>query len=194
MSRPIRAFFAIELQDKKLIYSIGKLQDKLSSIIERLKLVELENIHMTLRFLGDISEESAKKLYNFLEEDINSHFFEDGSIEFFVQRLSDFSKKVFHLGLKGPVSVLREIHDAIDEKLVSDFGFEKDQKFKTHITIARAHPPNKGRPSAQFPSVAYQALKKEYEAMELGSFTVSKVYLKKSILTPQGPIYSNLQF
>jgi 2'-5' RNA ligase len=195
MAGPIRAFFAVEIKDKKLVYAIGKLQEKLSGIVDRLKLVELENIHLTLRFLGDISELAAKKLYNFLEEEINSQYFEDGAIEFTVQKLSDFSKRVFHLGMQGPVSILREIHDKIDHELVNSFSFEKDRKFKSHITIARARKSKNKLSNIDFPLTAYNSLKNEFDSNTiLGRFTVSKIYLKKSVLTPQGPIYSNLEF
>lgn len=195
MGGPIRAFFAVEINDKKLIYAINKVQKKLSSIVDRLKLVELENIHITLRFLGDISEITAEKLYQFLEERINPVFFEDGPIEFSVHKLSDFSKRVFHLGLKGPVSILREIHDKIDEELVNSFGFPADNKFKSHITIARARERRNKGMSSGFPTNEYNLLKQEYGPNNsIGSFKISKVYLKRSVLTPQGPIYSNLEF
>ena len=191
----IRAFFAVEIKDKKLIYAISKLQEKLSGIVERLKLVELENLHITLRFLGDISEEAAKKLYNFVETEINPQFFEDGPIEFTVQKLNDFSKRVFHLGLQGPVSVLREIHVKLDEELVKSYGFEQDRKFKTHITLARARKSKSKQPDIGFPTNEYNSLKNEYSSNAiLGRFKVSKVYLKKSTLTPNGPIYENLEF
>ncbi len=195
LSIMIRAFFAIEIKDKKLIYAISKLQEKLTGIMDRLKLVELENIHLTLRFLGDITEHTAKKLSYFLEEEVNSYFFEDGPIEFTVQKLNDFSKRVFHLGLQGPVSVLREIHEKIDNELVKSFGFEQDRKFKTHVTIARARRSKNKMPAEEFPIKEYDVLKQEFGSNTvLGRFRVSKVYLKKSILTPQGPIYSNLEF
>ena len=191
----IRAFFAVEIKDKKLIYAISKLQEKLSGIVERLKLVELENLHITLRFLGDISEEAAKKLYNFVETEINPQFFEDGPIEFSLQKLNDFSKRVFHLGLQGPVSVLREIHVKLDEELVKSYGFEQDRKFKTHITLARARKSKSKQPDIGFPTNEYNSLKNECSSNAiLGRFKVSKVYLKKSTLTPNGPIYENLEF
>lgn len=191
----IRAFFAVEIKDKKLIYAISKLQEKLAGAIERLKLVELENLHITLRFLGDISEEAAKRLYEFLETEINSQAFEGGPIEFTVQNLNDFSKRVFHLGIQGPLSVLREIHDKIDEELVKSYGFEQERRFKTHITLARARRSKTNRPTTPFPLNEYNSLKNEYNSKKiLGNFKVSKVYLKKSVLTPQGPIYSNLEF
>lgn len=195
MGGPIRVFFAVEVKDKKLIHGISRLQEKLSGIVERLKLVELENIHITLRFLGDISEETAKRLFYFLEEEINPVFFKEGGIEFTVQKLSDFSKRVYHLGLQGPVSVLREIHSKIDEELVKSYGFEKDRNFKSHVTIARARKSKTNHSTVEFPISAYIALKTEYGIENvLGSFKVAKVYLKKSILTPQGPIYTNLEF
>jgi 2'-5' RNA ligase len=191
----IRAFFAVEIKDKKLIHAISKLQEKLVRSIDRLKLVELENLHITLRFLGDISEQAAKRLYFFLETEVNPQFFQNGPIEFTVQKLNDFSKRVFHLGLQGPVSVLREIHDRIDEELIKFYGFEQDRKFKTHITLARARRSKTKRPTTSFPLNEYHSLKNEYNSnMVLGRFKVAKVYLKKSVLTPQGPIYSNLEF
>ena len=191
----IRAFFAIEISNKKLIHAIGKLQKELVQVIERLKLVELENLHITLRFLGDISEDVAKKLYKFVDEDINPIYFGDGPLEFTVQKLSDFSKRVFHLGLKGPISVLREIHDKIDSELVKSYGFNPDRKFKAHITLARARKNRTRQVSSSFSIENYLKLKQRFDSETLlGTFTVAKVFLKKSILTPQGPIYSNLEF
>ncbi len=191
----IRAFFAVEIRDKKLIYAISKLQEKLSGLVGQLKLVELENLHLTLRFLGDISEETAKRLYKFIETEINPQFFEDGPIEFSVQKLSDFSKRVFHLGLNGPVSVLREIHDKINEELVKSYGFVQDRSFKTHITIARTRKNKNRNLATSFPITEYNSLKKDYNSDTiLGRFLASKIYLKKSVLTPQGPIYTNLEF
>ena len=191
----IRAFIAVEIANKKLIHAISKLQEKLKGIIGQLKLVELENLHITLRFLGDISEKAAKRIYTYLEDNINPNYFEDGPIEFTVQKLSDFSKRVFHLGLQGPVSVLREIHEQIDDELVKKFGFENDRKFKSHLTIARARKNRNRQSSIQFPIDKYDKLKKEFEdSVVLGTFRVAKVYLKRSVLTPNGPIYSNIEF
>ena len=134
-------------------------------------------------------------MYSFVENDINPKYFEDGPLEFSIQKLSDFSKRVFHLGLKGPTSVLREIHDEIDAELVKKFGFEKDNKFKTHLTIARARKNRNKQEIRPFPVKEYTQLKEEYNSEKiLGTFSVSKVFLKKSVLTPKGPIYSNIEF
>ncbi|MBN2156145.1 MAG: RNA 2',3'-cyclic phosphodiesterase [Candidatus Lokiarchaeota archaeon] len=194
MNSSIRAFFAVEIKNKKLIYAIRKLQEELTGIMDQIKLVEPENIHITIRFLGHITEPTARKLYEFLQNDINSHYFQNGPLEFTVRRLGDFSKRVFHLGIQGPVSTLREIHDKIDNKLVESFGFPKDRKLKTHITIARAKKSKNRQISTNLPLKEFQTLKNDYVAKELGSFQVGKIFLKKSVLTPQGPIYSNLEF
>jgi 2'-5' RNA ligase len=191
----IRAFFAVEIINKKLLHAIGKLQEKLDSIIDRLKLVEIENLHITLRFLGNISEVTAKKLYDFLENEINPKYFKDGPLEFSVQKLSDFSKRVFHLGVKGPISVLREIHDEIESELRKTYGFKPEKKLKVHITLARARKNRNRSQSQPFPINDYNQLKSEYDSENvLGTFSVGKVFLKKSVLTPKGPIYSNLEF
>ena len=42
--------------------------------------------------------------------------------------------------------------------------------------------------------MSYTQLKSQYNEFEFGKWKIEKVVLKKSVLTPTGPIYSNLEF
>ncbi|MBW2598351.1 MAG: hypothetical protein JRC55_07105, partial [Deltaproteobacteria bacterium] len=55
MSHTIRTFIAIELPEK-IIYTIGTVQEEIKSYGLKIRWVRPENIHLTLKFLGDIQE------------------------------------------------------------------------------------------------------------------------------------------
>lgn len=193
----IRAFIAIdissELSDDEL-ERMKNLQNELYKITKPIKLVELKNIHLTLKFLGNISMESATELKDFLETEVNPQIPAGWQDEphFAIQGLGDFGKRVFFLkirGDQGDLNKVRQLHDIIDDYSESKLGLERDTKFKFHITIARR---KIRRGNAFFDEKAYHAIKKRYSEDILGNFYVRKIYLKKSTLTPKGPIYETL--
>jgi 2'-5' RNA ligase len=53
MSNTIRTFLAIELPEK-ITYTISKVQEEIKSYGLKIRWVRPENIHLTLKFLGDI--------------------------------------------------------------------------------------------------------------------------------------------
>ena len=67
-----------------------------------------------------------------------------------------------------------------------ELGFERDKKgFKPHLTVARAR-------SARNASELQQVINSNV-ATEFGEFEVDSVRLKRSVLTPQGPRYSDVR-
>jgi 2'-5' RNA ligase len=63
-------------------------------------------------------------------------------------------------------------------------GFDKDRKFSTHLTIGRMK-------SAKNKNKVKETIE-EFEDVEIGEMEVDRIILKKSTLTPQGPIYEDL--
>ncbi|MDO5815827.1 MAG: 2'-5' RNA ligase family protein, partial [Methanobrevibacter sp.] len=63
-------------------------------------------------------------------------------------------------------------------------GFDKDKKFSTHLTI--------GRMKSAKNKEKVKSIIEEFGEVEFGEMEVSKISLKKSTLTPQGPIYEDL--
>ena len=61
MSNTIRTFIAIELPEK-IIYTIGTVQEEIKSYGLKIRWVRPENIHLTLKFLGDIQAADTEKV------------------------------------------------------------------------------------------------------------------------------------
>ena len=64
----IRAFLAIELKDNLTIDKIISFSARLKQNQPKLKIVAPENLHMTVKFLGNISESLASKIYAILKK------------------------------------------------------------------------------------------------------------------------------
>ena len=174
----MRAFIAIEISDRGVLDSIKKIQSKIKI---QAKPVVPENIHFTLLFLGEVSESELKKI----TEAISSVEFSSFSVIF--QGIGAFPKprfpRVVWLGtdeLGG--ENLREMAKKVEEAL-SPLGFHSDKPFQPHITIFRI----KNRIGDISKDLA------EFEGVNFGSQKISEIKLKKSDLTPTGPIYSDLK-
>jgi 2'-5' RNA ligase len=73
------------------------------------------------------------------------------------------------------------------ENLLKPFKLEKDtREFTAHATLARVKFLNRDQKSAFINTL------RECKDMQVGSMKVNKVLLKKSILTPEYPIYETL--
>jgi 2'-5' RNA ligase len=92
--------------------------------------------------------------------------------------------KVLWIGIEQ-AEIVGEIAKKIDEQ-VSKFGFEREKrKFSAHLTIARIK-------SAKNKEKLQQIVEK-YRQGEFGNMNVESIKLKKSDLTPKGPIYTTLK-
>ncbi|MBD3350117.1 MAG: hypothetical protein GF364_01365 [Candidatus Lokiarchaeota archaeon] len=147
-----------------------------------------------MRFLGDITNHLAKKLYSFMEDKINSEIFQDNTLNFDIVGLDDFKNRTFYVDLKGPIDKLREIKKILENELVEKYRFKPDRRFKGHITIGRLKRNRRRDKGVKFNRNKYNNLKSDYKEKKLGEVVFKKLYLKKSTLTSKGPIYENLHF
>ena len=76
------------------------------------------------------------------------------------------------------------MHDELDKEFVK-LGFDKDRKFSTHLTIGRMK-------SAKGKNKVKSTID-EFSDVDIGEMEVDKIILKKSTLTPQGPIYEDIR-
>jgi 2'-5' RNA ligase len=189
----IRAFIAIELKDKNTIEKIQAFSSRLKQNQSKLKVVEPENLHLTVKFLGNISESIAPKIYEILKEDVNTNMFQGKNIEYILRGVGQFNKfSVLWVKLIGDVQFLQQIKDTIEQLLSERLKIQKDKRteFKPHLTIGRLR-----KDKVNYKT--FDVLKKlinENKNLEFGPFIVSQVKLKKSVLTPTGPIYSDLVY
>ena len=178
MKTLIRTFIAVEL-DPEFRGKIRELQNRFSDF--DLKFVDPKLVHITLKFLGDVKESMIPSLAEALDS-ITCEPFEAkvGGIGVFPKPANP---KVLWLGATGNFGAL---HDDV-ENLLKPFNFEKDNRgFTAHATLARVKFLNKDQKNAFINTLT------EFKDVELGSMRVDKVLLKKSTLTPEGPIYETL--
>ena len=172
----MRIFVAIEVSDKDVLNSIHKIQTELNI---KAKPVELHNMHFTVQFLGEVSEEMVGKISNALNSiEFSSFLISFASIGVFPK---PNSPRVIWIGVTDGISELEKLAGMIHSKL-SHLGFSPDKKFKPHVTIFRVK--NK-----------IEDLSSKLEKFSSGSFgkqLVSEIKLKKSELTSIGPIYTDL--
>ena len=172
----MRTFVAIEVSNKDVLNSIHKIQTELNI---KAKPVELHNMHFTVQFLGEVSEEMVEKISDVL----NSIDFSVFSISF--ASIGVFPKpnfpRVIWIGTNDGVNELEKLAEMIRSKL-SQLGFSPDKKFKPHVTIFRVKNKIEGISSKL----------EKFSSCYFGKQTVSEIKLKKSELTPNGPIYTDL--
>ncbi len=189
----IRSFIAFELEDKKVIERISYFSSRLRKNQPRISLVKPTNLHLTVKFLGNIKESLAPKVYKILQDDINSKMFKGKTFEYNLAGVGQFNNfAVIWIKLNGNISFLQKIKSSIENALNNELKIERDRRmeFKPHLTIGRL---KKQRIDYKtFDS--FKNLMAENKNLEFGSFKISQIKLKKSELTPRGPIYSDLEF
>jgi len=172
----MRTFVAIEVSDKDVLNSIHKIQTELNI---KAKPVELHNMHFTVQFLGEVSEEMVGKI----SDALNSIEFSAFSITF--ASIGVFpnpnSPRVIWIGVTDGINELEKLAEMIRSKL-SDIGFSPDKKFKPHVTIFRVKNKIEDLSSKL----------EKFSSCSFGKQIVSEIKLKKSELTPNGPIYTDL--
>lgn len=177
----IRTFIAVNLNPEIKEY-LTSLQTNLNIPETKIKWVEKNNLHLTMKFLGYISLEQTELIKSELKE-IASRYSP------FVIRLSSTigafptykMPRIIWVGIKEGISELKELYNSIENKL-SNKGFPREDKdFSGHITIGRV---KFIRDKTNF----IQILKR----IEVNNFTqeVGSIDLMESKLTPSGPIYN----
>ena len=176
-----RGFIAVEIQ---AAHSIIDLEKAISKTGADVKLVEPENIHLTLKFLGDTDESKIDAIEQIIRESVKG-------ITPFPLTLrgtgvfpNERYLKVLWVGIVDG-DILAKIARSIDEKLVP-LGFTKEQRgYSAHLTIGRVRT---AKNKDQLLTVIHNFKEKEFLRQEINAVT-----LKKSDLTPKGPIYTTLR-
>jgi len=147
------------------------------------KFVKPENIHLTLKFLGDVDQTQLDKLF-YLSEITKEY----KPMKLQLSHLGVFppkgKPKVLWQGLSGSgASSLAALHQKIDIFVAKELGVNREKrKFHPHVTLARK-----------------PWIPKEYEGklseieVERPDVMIQSLSLMKSELTPSGPIYTELE-
>ncbi len=186
----MRAFIAVDLSEG-IKEKMKEIQRELRFLSGNAKFVDVSQAHITLKFLGEISEELAAEIQRELAS-LDAEQFEITfrGVGFFpemhLEKLQRARLRVIWLGVDDESAhKLRELQSEIDKRMTK-FGFFREKDFKPHATIARL--------KRALTSSELGTLKRKIDMLRdvKGDMLVHTVKLKKSTLTPQGPIYEDL--
>ncbi len=150
-----------------------------------LKLVKLEQVHLTLKFLGDTEEALVPRLVEAMRRSA------EGIAPFTVRVAGTGAfpnlrrMRVLWVGLEGgqPLVEIARRLEAETEPL----GYPREGRdFSPHVTLARVREGGGNLDAAR-------RILEAHAADAYGEFPVDRIRLKKSVLTPQGPIYSTVE-
>ena len=178
----VRSFISIDLEDQQILSRIVSILSSLQALGGDLKPVERENIHITLKFLGNLSTPRLAEVKSSLKQlDVPAFTAEIKGAGAF-PNLNHMN--VLWVGVNEGWSQVEQIYEQV-EKLLSSIGIRRENRpFSPHITIARVRSARKRDEMANF----LRHLSEE----SFGTITVDRVRLKQSILSSSGPKYSTL--
>ncbi|MGO8788167.1 MAG: RNA 2',3'-cyclic phosphodiesterase [Terriglobia bacterium] len=174
----MRAFIAIDLPEH-LRAALAKEQQAFRGACRDARWTRPEGIHLTLKFLGEISDAQTKQVVEALDQ---VGQFEPFSVEvkgfrFFPQ---SHRPRVFWAGVTAPPALVELA--AYVEGHMEKIGFEReDRAFSPHLTLAR-FPVPRSQPALEV-AVGARA------TASLGKFEASEFFLFESKLSPQGAQY-----
>ncbi len=177
----IRAFIGIPLEAPEITGKILEIQKRLKSF-SGIKTVEPENLHLTIKFLGNISSSQIKEIKALLSPVFSSLSPFEVSLKGIGAFPSENYIRVIWIGIEEP-QTLERLMRKVDEKL-SELGFEREKSYVPHLTIARVK-----RITSREKLVK---VLREHSSENFGKMPVNRIVLFRSELFPSGPAYSRL--
>src|SRR5437899_1233545 len=132
----MRAFLAIELPDDARQHLV-RLQSAIAEAAPKAALVAPPNLHLTLKFLGEVDEKTVVALSESLEK-----IHRPGAVLLQAQDLECFPLRgpirIIGAGVGGDLTPLLALHKAVEQRS-QYLGFEAEARgFRPHLTLARA--------------------------------------------------------
>lgn len=182
MSESFRSFIAFDIGNNVVLDRMEIVQKLLLRTGADIRLVKTQNIHITIRFLGNITQRILEKVTETMQKTTFSPF----NIQ--VKGLGTFpnlrNSRIIWAGITEGADQLKNIFLQLEPRLRA-LGFSPDLKgFNPHLTIARVR---SGRNKLQLADFIRKNVNHEF-----GTTKATCLLLKKSVLTPRGPIYSKL--
>jgi len=179
----MRAFIALRLPEN-ILSSINKIQEDLKQYRLPVRWVLSENIHLTLKFFGNISESEAESIGIAMCDCAGCC----SPLMLSAKGIGVFPSvarpRVIWAGLSGQISLLLSFQDTLEKRLEKS-GFKKEERpFKGHLTIGRLKDRvNNAR--------LIEAIRK-HKDFNTDLFDAGEIILFKSDLLPEGPVYTEL--
>jgi len=173
----MRLFIALDFEELKDYFT--ELQEQLPK--EDVKLTLTKTFHLTMKFLGEVPENNIEKINEKLKK------IKFKKLELNLDNIGVFPNEKFirvvWVGIDPKEHVI-ELQKNIENSL-EEFNFKKDFEFHPHITLARV---KFVKDKAYFINFLKNIRVNKNKKIEIKNFK-----LIKSNLTPEGPVYENLE-
>jgi len=179
----MRTFIAIKINpEEKLLEIFSTLKKSLAG--EVINWVSSENLHLTLRFLGETSQAQVGEIVKLLEsisEQFQPFQFEIKGVAVFKNKIQP---RVLFLSIENDF-MLKKLAGEIEES-VMPHGFDWEEKtFNPHLTLGRIK-------FIQNKDVVYSLVNK-LKSTYIQQVTVSEIIFYQSILGSEGPTYNPIK-
>ncbi len=182
----MRLFIAIPIENRTQKLLQEKLEIAQSELDFDLKWVSGENLHLTLKFLGDTDEDKLSDIKKSMENTCSQYDNFNIYYEHYDAFPSTDYPKVLYFGLKNDKNLLIDLQNELENNLFNK-GFEKeDRDYTPHLTFARTRKKTDMRQL----KYDYQDFIKDNNIRILQK--VNKISLIESQLYKDGPVYNEL--
>jgi 2'-5' RNA ligase len=179
----MRIFIGIKLPED-VREKIEKFLKPFKKISSPVRWTRPANIHVTLKFIGEVTAEHYARIENALTAAV----YDTGPLDLTLRGCGKFGRgtglDIFWIGIE-PNEPLKQLYHTIENSL-EPAGVEKEKRpFKPHLTV--------GRNKKNFNFKSFFTQIEENEHQTVAAFPASHFQLFKSRLTPEGPIYTILK-
>jgi len=183
----MRAFIAIELP-VKIKDSLSDIQNKLKNENLKVSWVKPQNLHLTLKFLGDIPFEKLEQIKKITEAAIKA----SPGFKVKLEGLGVFPSlragRIIWVGVNQPPPELNQLAEQLEEKLTETGIPVENRDFSAHITIGRI----RNCPSPSHLEKALSKIEMDMPGYDW-EFNCERISLFESTLCPAGPTYTPLK-
>ena len=177
----LRVFLALDL-DQPVKTQLIRLQGRLAKVGPDVRWVRSEHIHLTMKFLGDLPDNTAADVCR-LCQNVSADF---EPFEFEVAGAGCFANygrpRVLWVGVVDPSGSVRRLHERI-ERTLAPLGLRRELRaFKPHVTLGRVR-------SGQNAQELRDQVKKN-EKFEAGIAQAKEITIYSSQLSPDGPLHT----
>ena len=179
----LRTFIAIEL-DPQLQAVLHQIQEDFKKIGADVRWIKAQNIHVTLKFLGEVPPERIDSVRDLMAKTLEGF----KSFSMALTHLGAFPKienpQIIWVGTTADRNSIQQIAQSLEENL-KGIGFEKEKRdFDPHVTL--------GRMRSSINKFALTKKMRDFEFPTTPHQLVNQIVLFKSTLSPQGPAYEAL--
>ena len=183
MAKAVRTFIAIELPEEARVHLAAQ-QEALARAGGEVRWVRVENIHLTLVFLGNVRAEEIPGVARAVREAAEGC----GPIQLRVGGAGQFPPRgrprVVWIGMEEPTGALERLQKRIAEATAPFAERIENRRYEAHLTLGRVRSPCGLEALAAAIAESAERTGPEFEAAEVVVF--------QSDLGPEGPTYMPL--